>query len=130
MSNKLTLYAPNKYWTASEAYLKKICNGCGAKGGINVPNNLFGLSIKKPCNIHDVMFEEGETYADFLFANAIFLLNMTIVIIVGSNWFTMLPRLWLATKYFIAVALKGEEAYWKKKRKNADMHITYKGSFK
>jgi hypothetical protein len=129
MSKKLLLYAPNSYWTASKEAKEKTCNGCGAKNGIKVPSRFFGLSIEVACDIHDWMFEEGLTWADFLFANAMFLLNLTILIIVGSNWFTMLPRLWLATKYFIAVALKGEKAYWVKKSKNKEMYISYKGSF-
>lgn len=130
MNKKLSLYAPSQYWNGTKSYLDEACNGCGAKGGIKVPDKFFGLSIKKPCDIHDVMFKEGKTYADFLFANAMFLLNLTITIINGSNCFTMLPRLWLATKYFIAVALKGEKAYWVNKSRNEDMYITYKGSFK
>ncbi|WP_455756479.1 hypothetical protein [Sulfurimonas sp.] len=130
MNEKLSLYAPKTYWNASKEYLERTCNGCGAKGGIKVPSDFFGLSIKKSCDIHDLMFQEGETRADFLFANAMFLLNLTITIINGSNWFSRLPRLWLATKYFIAVALKGEKSYWVNKTKNAEMHITYEGSFK
>ncbi len=130
MKTLLPICAPKKYWDASAAYLEEVCNGCGAKGGIKVPNSFLGLSIKTPCNIHDVMFKEGKTQADFLFANAIFLLNLTITIINGSNWFMKPIRFWLATKYFIAVSLKGKSAYWKNKKINTGMYITYKGEFR
>lgn len=129
-AKNLSLYAPNSYWFADAAELKRVCNGCGAKNGIKVPSTFFGLSVRVACDIHDWMFEHGKTYADFLFANAMFLLNLSVLIIKGSNWFTMLPRLWLATKYFIAVALKGQDAYWVNKPKNTEMFISYKGNFR
>ena len=124
------LYAPNSYWKATKQQKDEICNGCGAKGGLKVPNTFYGLSIKEACNIHDWMYNEVQTFADFLFANAMFLLNLVTLILHASNWFTKILRLSRATKYFLAVALKGEDAYWVNKKRNSLMHITYKGSFR
>lgn len=125
----IPLYAPQSFWTASLEEKNEICNGCGAKDGINVPNTFYGLDIKLACNIHDWMYKEGETFADFLFSNAIFLLNLVSLVIAGSNWITRILRLSRASKYFLAVALKGQDAFWANKEKNMSMHISYKGSF-
>lgn len=126
----MQLYAPNSYYNATCEEKRKVCNGCGSKGGIKVPGTFYGLDITPACNIHDWMFEKGTTYGDFLFANAMFLLNLVLLVIEGSNWFMKILRLARATKYFLAVALKGQDAYWKNKTKNEEMHITYKGGFK
>lgn len=126
----MKLYAPISYWGATEDERKAVCNGCGAKGGVKVPNTFYGLSIKDSCNIHDWMFKEGTTWADMLFANAIFLLNMTIQIINGSNWATQPLRMMRATKYFLAVVQLGTSAYWVDKEENEEMNITFQGTFK
>lgn len=123
-------YAPIGYWAMTPEEKATICNGCGAKGGITVPDTMWGLSIKEACNIHDHMYQVGKTYGDFLFANAMFMFNLTLIIVKGSNWFTMTPRLSRATKYFIAVALYGHDAFWKEKDQNYYYDITYKGVFK
>lgn len=126
----MKLYAPLSYYAATCKEKKKVCNGCGAKGGIKFPDTFYGLDISEACNRHDWMCKYGKTYGDFLFANAMFLLNMVTIIINASNWFMKILRLSRATKYFIAVALKGHDAYWKNKKKNKQMEITYKGSFR
>ena len=64
-----------------------------------------------------------------MFANAMFLLNLTIEIIAGSNWATKPMRLMRATKYFLAVIQFGSSAYWVDKEENGDMHITFNGTF-
>lgn len=125
----MKLYAPISYWNAAQEERKAVCNGCGAKGGIDVPDTMYGLSITQSCNIHDWMFKEGVTYADMMFANAMFLLNLTIEIIAGSNWATKPIRLMRATKYFLAVIQFGSGAYWVGKEENSDMHITFNGTF-
>lgn len=126
----MNLYQPNSYYEASLEERKKVCNGCGAKGGIKVPSTFIGLNIKEACNIHDWMFKEGTTKADFIFANVMFLVNLIVIIINGSNIFTRAIRLFFAVNYFLAVALKGDDAFWKDKEKNDLMIITYKGSFR
>jgi hypothetical protein len=126
----LKLYAPNTYWEASPEQKAQHCNGCGAKDGIKVPDTFYGLDIKEACNVHDWMYKEGTTKADFLFSNAIFLLNLVVIVIDGSNWFTKTFRLLRATKYFVAVAVAGSGAFWKDKKQNELLNITYKGSFR
>jgi len=125
----MQLYKPNTYVEATPAQRAAVCNGCGAKGGIKVPSVFIGLCIKEACNIHDWMFHEGETKADFIFANVMFLVNLIAIIINGSNIFTRAIRLFFAVNYFLAVALKGQDAFWRDKVKNDEMKITYKGSF-
>lgn len=49
---KLPLYAPKEYWSASQEELDEVCNGCGSKDGIKVPDTIYGLSIKIACDIH------------------------------------------------------------------------------
>lgn len=126
----MKLYKPNSYCEATLEEKEKVCNGCGAKGGIKVPSTFIGLCINEACNIHDWMFKEGKTKADFIFANVMFLVNLIVIIINGSNIFTRAIRLFFAVNYFLAVALKGHDAFWKDKVKNDEMIITYKGSFR
>lgn len=126
----MKLYAPKTYWNATEEELRSICNGCGAEGGIKVPETMWGLNIKPCCQIHDWMFKEGKTYADFLFANAVFIMNLTITIVsFGSRWLAPF-RLARATKYFLAVQVLGQDAFWVNKKRNNEMIITYKGEFR
>ncbi|MGB5793365.1 hypothetical protein [Poseidonibacter sp.] len=125
------LYAPLTFHNASCEEKKKVCNGCGAKDGVNVPNTMYGLDISQACHIHDWMFEEGKTLADFIFANAMFIVNLTRIIVHKSaNKFMVSLRLLRASKYFTAVVLYGHEAYWKNKTENRKMNITYKGEFR
>lgn len=128
---KLPIYYPKDFLTASKEEKEKICNGCGAKDGIKVPCRFWGLLIVLACNIHDWMFEKGVTRGDMIFANAMFLYNLTALVINSSNWFTTLPRLYRAIKYYLAVVKLGDNAYWtKNKQKNKDLNITYKGVLK
>ena len=125
------IYAPKTFWDATPEQIEETCNGCGAKGGVKVPNTMWFLSIILACQIHDWMFREGKTLGDFFFANAIFLFNLMAIIINGSNFITLLPRVQRATKYFIAVMTEaGEKAYWVDKEINNEISLSYKGSFK
>ena len=125
----MKLYAPNEYWTADKDKLS-ICNGCGSRDSGYVPDTMWGLNISEACNIHDWMFETGVTLADFYFSNAVFIMNLALIIVnKGSKWLAPL-RLARATKYFIAVQQLGEGYYWCNTNANKDMNITYKGSFK
>lgn len=40
-NTNLKLYAPNSYWHATAEKRATVCNGCGAKGGIKVPDSFF-----------------------------------------------------------------------------------------
>ena len=126
----MKLYAPLSYWTATQNELKESCNGCGAKDGIKVPNTMYGLCIKKACEIHDWMYKVGTTLADKLFADAIFRLNLSIIIDAGSNFFTALLRHGRASTYYTAVIEWGESAFWVDKKRNDEMVITYIGEFR
>ena len=126
----MMLYAPLSYWNATEEQRKAVCNGCGAKGGINVPDTMYGLCVTLACNIHDWMFKEGKTLGDFFFANAIFIMNLAVLIVSQSKWLAPF-RLARATEYFIAVQTLGEDSYWVEgKTKNTDMSISFKGEFR
>lgn len=129
----MKLYAPYEYWLASHEDREKNCNGCGSGldlSGKLVPNTMYGLDIVLACCIHDWMYKYGRTLGDKLFADSMFLLNMTIIILNRSGWFLKVPRLLRAGKYFAAVAAKGNESFFHEKRPNEDMSITFAGTFK
>ena len=129
----MKLYAPNEYWAASKEERETHCNGCGSEldlSGKLVPNTMYGLNVRQACCIHDWMYYFGKTYADKLFADAIFLLNLTVMILDKSGWWSKLPRLLRATKYFVAVARYGDKSFFDDKEGNTDMYITFKGTFK
>jgi len=123
------LYAPLEYWKLTPGQKKDICNGCGAKDGISVPNTIYFLCVREACQIHDYMYHVGVTKADKLFADAMFRQNLTILISKNSNWFTSILRQGRASKYYIAVSQWGESAYWENKQYNNNLEITYKGFF-
>ena len=125
----MNLYAPTIYWRLTTEQKSNICNGCGAKGGTNVPDSLVGVSINEACNIHDYMFSIGKTKGDFLFSNAMFMMNMTSLILSQSNWVMTVLRMSYASKYFLAVAMYGEKAYWVGKKKSESFQVTYTGMF-
>ena len=126
----MKLYAPISYYEATEEERKAVCNGCGAKGGIDFPDTMYGLVVSESCHIHDWMTAHGKTLGDFYFAGAIFILNLTVTIVSNSNKLTNVLRLMRASKYFSAVMYKGLEHYWKDKEQNDVMHITFKGEFR
>lgn len=127
----IPIYAPESFWRATPEQIKEVCNGCGAKDGIKVPDTMWFLCIILACQIHDWMFKEGKTIGDYFYANAIFFFNLAAIIINGSNWLTLLPRMSRAVKYFIAVMTeKGQEAFWADKLENKEISISFIGSFK
>ena len=63
------IYAPITYWELSPEEKKEICNGCGAKDGLKVPDTFWGLNMEEACNIHDYMYSTGKTHYDKLFAD-------------------------------------------------------------
>ena len=108
----IRLSAPAAYVSLSAAEKKEICNGCGAKGGIPVPNTFYGLDISEGCNIHDFRYFEGETWDDKVFADKEFGENLN-AIIDEKTWFNWLKKLRKirAREYVIAVQLWGDKAY-------------------
>ncbi len=127
---KPILYAPLSYWNATAKQKEQVCNGCGAKGGIKVPNTFYFLCIKEACNIHDWMYKEGKTLADKLFADAVFRMNLSSIIDANSNSIMAILRHSRASKYYTAVVQWGGNAYWANKVSNDEKHITYKGEFR
>lgn len=116
---------------ASDEQRTAICNGCGAKGGVNFPDTMYGLDISEACHVHDWMTEYGKTLMDFLFAAGMFIVNLTIIIWFGSsNKLLLTLRLFRATKYFVAVVVFGLEHFYENKTRSQEAYISYKGSFK
>lgn len=109
------LFAPQTYLQASPQVRNQVINGCGTagwKGGL-IPDNLLGLSIHDCCNIHDWMYEVGQTLADKEEADRVFLNNM-VRLITGETWFWTVKRLRLrlAKGYYEAVQHFGGPAFW------------------
>lgn len=128
--DSLNLYAPISYWEAPETIKNKICNGCGAKDGLKVPDTMWGLDISEACKIHDWMYQHGETLADKIFADAMFRLNLSMIIDKYSNPAVAYLRHSRASKYYLAVVKFGNDAYWTGKQINERMNITFKGEFR
>ena len=128
----MKLYAPKEYWNATQEERDANCNGCGSELGVSkylVPNTMYGLDVRKACCIHDWMYIKGETYGDRLFADGFFLVNLAQIIIDKGGWL-MTPRLFRATKYCVAVLVKGTESFFHEKEINNDLRITFNGIFK
>ncbi len=126
----MQLYAPKTFWKATPEERQKHCNGCGSKNGIKVPNTFYGLCVKEAFNIHDWMYAKGYTLADKLFADAIFRMNLSIIIDNNSNSFMSVLRHSRAAKYYLAVERWGDNNYWKNKTRNENLNITFKGEFR
>jgi len=105
----MKLFMSDTYLEADDELKQKHCNGCGPDGllGKIVPGHLAGTDITEACNIHDWMYSEGD---DKQKADLYFLANMVMICAKGSKWLFPL-RVWLATKYFLAVHYGGEEYF-------------------
>ena len=112
--NKAILWAPAEYWDLTPAQKKEICNGCGTKGivGYVVPDSLWGLCITEACNIHDYMYEAGETIEEKYEADRVFLNNMLRLVDTSIVWPLRVLRTRAAVKYYYAVRDCGGPAYW------------------
>ena len=132
------IYAPITYWELSPEDKKEICNGCGSKDGLKVPNTFWGLNIEEACNIHDYMYNNGKTHYDKLFADAMFRLNLTVIIDAKETFkdklFSVL-RHYRSGTYYIAVAKYGNYSFWKDKERLSPedpmaFRITFTGEFR
>lgn len=112
----IDLSAPIEYTILTKEGKAEICNKCGAKGGIPVPNTFYGLDIGEACNIHDFRYYIGETWEDKTFADMEFERNLE-AIIESETWFGWLKKLRYirASEYVLAVKLWGDKAYMKGK---------------
>jgi hypothetical protein len=132
------IYAPITYWELSPEEKKEICNGCGSKDGLKVPNTFWGLNIEEACNIHDYMYNNGKTHYDKLFADAMFRLNLTVMIDAKETFKDKLFsifRHYRAGTYYIAVAKYGNSSFWKDKERLSPedpmaFRITFTGEFR
>lgn len=132
------IYAPITYWELSPEEKKEICNGCGAKDGLKVPDTFWGLNMEEACNIHDYMYSIGKTHYDKLFADAMFRLNLTVMIDAKETFKDKLLsvlRHYRAGTYYIAVAKYGNSSFWKDKERLSPedpmaFRITFTGEFR
>lgn len=106
------LSAPREYILLTREQRKEICNGCGAKGGIPIPDSFLFLDISEACNIHDFRYWIGGTQEDKDIADEEFLDNL-LTIIQDVNFFDELDHIREveAHIYYIAVKEWGDEAF-------------------
>ena len=118
------LYAPESYWNATPAERSAVCNGCGAAGwkGKLVPNTMWGLNIRKACDIHDWMYHYGTTEADRHDADKAFLNNLIRIINAHGGVLAGLRR-YRATTYYNAVHRFGGAAFWDNKNPDGTMSV-------
>lgn len=93
-------------------------NGCGAEGAKFdfVPDTIWGLNIVYACIIHDWDYYYGATRREKRRADIRFLVNLILIILMGSNWAMTILRVKRAIKYYLAVNLKGDKAFWSGKK--------------
>jgi hypothetical protein len=95
----------------------QICNGAGAAGkwiSSLIPNTMYGLDCTEAFNIHDYDYEVGVSRADKERADKNLLMNLMTLIDHAGGWL-MLLRQRRALKYYEAVQLFGDEAFYKGK---------------
>ena len=135
MKAKALLYAPPAYWRLTADQRRQRCNGCGTKGlcGYLVPDHLLGLPIGEACNIHDFMYEVGETLADKQEADRVFknnMLRLVGAVQISKAWpinrlqlAVMRRRADLAEVYFGFVDKWGGPAFWDGKNQAATLGL-------
>ena len=123
-TKSLQLYAPESYWSATPTERSEVCNGCGTAGwkGKLVPNTMWGLNIRKACDIHDWMYHFGVTEADRYEADKAFLNNLIRIINSQGGWLAPLRR-YRATTYYNAVHQFGGAAFWDNKNPEETMSV-------
>lgn len=110
----MNLIAPEPYKVLTEEEKKSICNGCGARDGIDVPDSILRLSIKESCHLHDYYYSIGITQEDKEEADQFFFLNM-LKQIESGNRFLVSFRIAIAYGYYCAVRDFGNKAFWEGK---------------
>ena len=130
------LFAPLKYGTQPRSYhetspkvFKLLIGGggCGpgGKGEYLIPDKIWGLNVKPACEIHDWMYRFGETAADKVRADEIFLNNMLRLIDsykARCNWLQKLRKR-AANKYYWVVSRLGGPWYWNKKNNPEEFRV-------
>ena len=101
--------------------INEIANGCGPKGGFFgfdlVPDDFLGLDVSEACNYHDCNYHFGKTSEDKLIADLLFLMHMVILnhFDEGESKYTKAARYNIIMKYFTAVSMGGDDAFYKDK---------------
>ena len=86
--------------------------GPGGMGDLLVPDTLWGLSVRRSCQIHDWMYTFGETEDDKTRADLIFLNNMVREIKAAKSWGLLENlRLHRAKIYYHAVSIFGGSSF-------------------
>lgn len=111
-----SLVAPTSFWNATLAEIENKTGGCGpgSIGDWFVPDTIYGESVFLACQIHDWMYGEGGDQEDKKWADIVFLVNMTMLIIEGDNILDPL-RLRRVMTYFEAVYFGGGDSFNKGK---------------
>jgi len=119
----IELYKPQAYLELSKETKEAICNGCGSAGmGWLVPDNLFGCNITEACNIHDFMYEFGETIQDKEEADRVFHNNMIRLVLNKGGWIWLQRlRLKWASRYRDIVKDYGGPYYWDGKSSGSEI---------
>lgn len=119
--SKVSLIAPDGYYKLTPEEKASICNGAGAKGGIKVPNTMYGLDLTEAFNIHDYGYYVGATNADKRNEDRRMLSNCLIIINSAKGWFNRMLaplRRRRALKYYEAVYYLGKKAFLAEKNKH------------
>lgn len=96
-----------------------ICNGAGAAGqwiSSFIPNTMYGLDVTEVFNIHDFDYYMGRTRKDKKVADRRMFTNLLMVINFQVGWYNKVLgffRRRRALKYYEAVLLKGDKAFFK-----------------
>ena len=114
---KLPLEYSAGFQNLSPAVKDDICNGAGAKGGIKVPNSMWGLNMKVVFDVHDFDYYMGESDQDKREADRRMLTN-AIIMICNTRGPLMYFRGMRAMTYFMAVAILGKKAFYAEKESN------------
>lgn len=100
-----------------------VCNGAGAAGDWRsklIPNTLYGLNCTPAFDIHDYDYHVGITHDDKDLADRQLLTNL-LILIDNGNWCLAFFRRRRAMKYYEAVKLAGDDAFWKSKNRGVRM---------
>lgn len=106
-----------EYKTLPPSKKKLIVNGAGAAGewiSCFIPNTMYGLDVEECFNIHDYDYHVGRSWAEKYLADSRMLRNLLKVINWKGGLLAFLRRR-RALKYYEAVHLGGDEAFWKGK---------------
>jgi len=106
------LLAPASFWLATEKEIEDKTGGCGpgSIGDWFVPDTMYGESVFLACQIHDWMYGQGRTEEDKKWADIVFLVNMTLLIIADDSLLDPL-RLRRVMTYFEAVYYGGGDSF-------------------